>query len=185
MAEIFRAAEKLFDENEFVFPAQNKHGFISRNMHRKWLQKNGWKDESGRPATAHGLRSSFRTWAQDELRGEASLYEHMLMHVSAKGGQVQRAYARSGRFEERRRVNEKWEVFVQVEERAKQDAAKRAEESRWQLNQDVESGERSLRDVEKWARSDTSEQIEYYTQETGRETDLELERRQHYGDEMP
>jgi integrase len=127
---VFEAAGRLFGREGVVFPSETKSGFVSGNTHRKWLQDRGWKDDHGKLVTAHGLRTSIRTWGQEVLRGDASVYEHILMHVTAKGSEVTRAYARSGRFDERKEVMETWAKFVKAEAREK--IAKAKEDQRFE-----------------------------------------------------
>jgi integrase len=111
-AALLSVASRFDDGSGYLFPSPtSKSGHLSNNAHRLWLHKRGWKDRDGRLATAHGFRASFRTWT-DEVRIDRAVAEHCLQHVSAKGGQVERAYARSGRLDERREVLDAWAQFV-------------------------------------------------------------------------
>ena len=70
----------------------------------------GWLDaRSGRPAVPHGLRSTFRDWAA-ETGQEHALAELALSHTV--GSAVERAYLRSDMLERRRRMMERWSMFL-------------------------------------------------------------------------
>lgn len=178
MKRIFERAGKLFGKTGPVFPSDTtKSGLIHQNAHRNWIQNGGWRDPDGRPATAHGLRATFRTWATDVLRGDPLLYEHMLMHVEAKGSEVQRAYARVGRFHERREVMEQYAEYVTSVEREAAAEARRAEVLRDRLDTVVEASGRTLREVEEWARAEPEDAaIEAEEERAGKEARLQEER---------
>lgn len=63
--------------------------------------------ETGRP---HGLRTSIRTWIQDNRICDRDVAETILGHVI--GSEVERAYARSDLLDLRRPVMEAWARFV-------------------------------------------------------------------------
>lgn len=64
---------------------------------------------SGRPATAHGLRSTFRQWTAE--RGfDRDMAEMQLAH--AVGSDVERAYQRSDMLERRRAMMQSWAGFL-------------------------------------------------------------------------
>jgi integrase len=64
---------------------------------------------SGRPATVHGLRSTFRQWTAE--RGyDRDMSEMQLAH--AVGSDVERAYQRSDMLERRRAMMEAWAGFL-------------------------------------------------------------------------
>lgn len=60
--------------------------------------------------TAHGFRTSFRTWGQEKSRADHDVLERCLAH--AVGNAVSQAYARSDLLEQRRPVMEAWGRFV-------------------------------------------------------------------------
>jgi integrase len=69
---------------------------------------------SGRPATVHGLRSTFRQWTAE--RGfDRDMAELQLAH--AVGSDVERAYQRSDMLERRRAMMATWAAFLRGEER--------------------------------------------------------------------
>lgn len=63
--------------------------------------------QAGRP---HGLRTSFRTWVQDNETATYDVTETALGHVI--GGKVERAYARSDLIDQRRALMQRWADFV-------------------------------------------------------------------------
>ncbi len=56
--------------------------------------------------TVHGFRSSFRDWAAEKSRHTRDVIETALAHTV--GSEVERSYARSDLFEQRRDLMEKW-----------------------------------------------------------------------------
>jgi integrase len=78
-------------------------------MNKPWRQL-GITDEAGRVATAHGWRSTFRTWIEENYPQWREEAEHQLAHVV--GGKVVRAYARSDLLDQRRKVLEAWEAYL-------------------------------------------------------------------------
>ena len=66
----------------------------------------GWLDPaSKRPAVPHGMRATFRTWAQDHTEYPREMAEAALAHVI---GGTEGAYARGTMFEKRREMMEVW-----------------------------------------------------------------------------
>jgi integrase len=61
-------------------------------------------------ATAHGFRTSFRTWSSDVAHIEFEVAEACLSH--RVGSTVSRAYARSDMLERRRPVMAAWQGYV-------------------------------------------------------------------------
>jgi integrase len=59
--------------------------------------------------TAHGFRTSFRTWAQDSAKADRDVAEACLAH--AEGNAVVRAYARSDLLDRRRVLMEAWDRY--------------------------------------------------------------------------
>ena len=76
----------------------------------KVLRKTGLAD---RP-TVHGLRSSFRTWADEKTKADWAVKEKCLAHVV--GSSVERSYSRSDLLDLRRPLMEKWAAFLTGEE---------------------------------------------------------------------
>jgi integrase len=67
---------------------------------RKWL------DKDGRPVTAHGFRSTFRTWAEEVATVPHAVVEQAMGHQV--GGKVERAYRRTDLLEKRRELMDAW-----------------------------------------------------------------------------
>lgn len=65
---------------------------------------------TGTDADVHGFRSSFRTWAAERSRATRDVAELALAHVV--GGAVERSYARSDLFDQRRVLMDRWAAFV-------------------------------------------------------------------------
>ena len=63
-------------------------------------------------ATPHGLRSSFRDWAQENTDAPRAVMEAALAHVV---GGVEGAYARSDLFALRRRLMDRWAAYLNQE----------------------------------------------------------------------
>ncbi|MDE2905789.1 MAG: site-specific integrase, partial [Acidobacteriota bacterium] len=65
---------------------------------------------TGTDADVHGFRSSFRTWAAERSGATRNVAELALAHVV--GGAVERSYARSDLFDQRRVLMDGWAAFV-------------------------------------------------------------------------
>ena len=65
---------------------------------------------TGTDADVHGFRSSFRTWAAERSGATRDVAELALAHVV--GGAVERSYARSDLFDQRRGLMDRWAAFV-------------------------------------------------------------------------
>ncbi len=102
VALVERAAELAW--NEFLFPGRGKKGGVTDVSVSKKLHM---ADPTG---TIHGLRTSFRTWTQDNSVATWNDAEVCLAHVV--GSKVQRAYARSDILEVRRDILQKWCDYV-------------------------------------------------------------------------
>jgi integrase len=68
-----------------------------------------WTDRSGSPIVAHGFRSTFRTWCEEQTNYPRSVTEAALAHVNAD--KVEAAYQRSDLFERRRALMEDWAAY--------------------------------------------------------------------------
>ena len=64
------------------------------------------------PAVAHGFRSSFRDWADEETAHPREVIEAALAHVVPN--KVKAAYARSDLFERRRRLMDDWSSAIET-----------------------------------------------------------------------
>ncbi len=79
-----------------------------KRMHEARLKEDnrGWIDPvSKRPAVPHGLRATFRTWAQDHTEFPREVAEAALAHIV---GGTEGAYARGAMFERRLEMMEAW-----------------------------------------------------------------------------
>ncbi len=65
---------------------------------------------TGTDADVHGFRSSFRTWAAERSGATRDVCELALAHVV--GGAVERSYARSDLFDQRRRLMDQWGEYL-------------------------------------------------------------------------
>jgi integrase len=60
--------------------------------------------------TAHGLRGTFRTWAQDETEFARETVEHVMHHIL--GDAAERAYKHGSALRKRRAVLQAWADFA-------------------------------------------------------------------------
>ena len=102
--ETIRMLQKLPHINNYLFPGLHGHGHISLESPIKMLRLL----MKGQPVTMHGMRSTFRDWAQ-ENNFDRILAEKALMH--ATGNAVEQAYQRSDLLEQRRSMMEAWAKF--------------------------------------------------------------------------
>ena len=66
--------------------------------------------DTGKPAVPHGLRATFRTWAQEQ-RIDRETAEACLAHIV--GNDAERAYKRSDQIEARRGVLDQWAAYLE------------------------------------------------------------------------
>ena len=99
--------------SRFVFPGQAHGKPLSRMALLKLLNRMNsgadkkWIDPANRrPITAHGFRSSFRTWAEEVATFPHAVIEQAMGHQV--GTQVERAYRRTDILEKRRAMMEAW-----------------------------------------------------------------------------
>jgi len=69
-----------------------------------------WADAEGRRLTAHGFRSTFRTWAREATSFPSEIAEAALGHVVRD--KVERAYRRGDALDRRRELMERWAQFL-------------------------------------------------------------------------
>jgi integrase len=106
--EILRWQRETYPEAELVFPAP-RGGILSDMVLTKFLRDhNAPSGEKGRPATAHGFRSSFRDWAS-ENGYPRDLAERALAHTISN--QAEAAYHRTDLLEQRRVMMEAWSIL--------------------------------------------------------------------------
>jgi integrase len=107
LADARRAASKEPGPDGFVFPGVIPKRSLS-NMALAMLLR-----RTGVDATAHGFRTSFRTWCSDVAHVPFEVAEACLSH--RVGSAVSRAYARSDMLERRRPVMTEWAAFLDRE----------------------------------------------------------------------
>jgi integrase len=86
---------------------------LVKKMHAAEVKdgREGWLDPvSGRPATPHGFRSTFRVWAAEQTSHPYEMIEMALAH--SVGTAVERAYNRTDMVEKRRVLMEDWAEFI-------------------------------------------------------------------------
>lgn len=157
MTDVLREARRKWGGEGLVFPSgDSASGYLSNNAHRLWLHKHKWKDDHGELATAHGLRSALRTWMDDSKPPvDFRIAEHVLQHMGSLGSQTEQAYLRTDQLEHRRDVLEAWSTYVLSAEVAARERTKAALD----LDQPIEKGGRTRRQVHVWARDDDLESI--------------------------
>ena len=97
-------------KHRIVFPSPKASKILTDMALTSFLRKhNAISDTSGRPATAHGFRSSFRDWASENSYPQ-NLAESALAHRIKNA--VEAAYHRTDLLERRRPMMEKWAKFV-------------------------------------------------------------------------
>lgn len=95
--------------DEIVFPSPTGKVPSDMILTAFLRRENAPSDSEGRPATAHGFRSSFRDWAS-ENGYRKDLAERALAHTIAN--QVEAAYHRTDLLEERRSMMQAWADFL-------------------------------------------------------------------------
>ena len=100
-------ASELRDETELVFPSPHKRqGQLSDMTLTKVLRSLGLADRT----TVHGFRSSFKNWTLEQTNTPWAVSEAALAHTLRNS--TEQAYARSGLFERRRDLMQKWADYV-------------------------------------------------------------------------
>ena len=93
-------------DSPYIFPNDlTPHKQLSENALSYMLRR------VGLPTTAHGMRSTFRTWAQEETEADFSVMELALAH--AVGSAVVQSYARSDLLERRRCLMQAWADYIE------------------------------------------------------------------------
>ena len=92
--------------SDYVFPGRDLAGPIFNNTLLKKL-----KEVSVDPTlTVHGLRGTFRTWAQEETDFEEEIVEHCMHHIT--GDDAEKAYKHGQAVKKRRAVLQTWADFA-------------------------------------------------------------------------
>jgi integrase len=112
--EIVREMEKA-RLSRFVFPSIGG-GHLSNMalltlLKRLNLGARKWLDKGGRPITAHGFRSTFRTWAEEVATVPHAVVEQAMGHQV--GSKVERAYRRTDLLEKRRELMAAWANYCE------------------------------------------------------------------------
>jgi integrase len=99
--------------SDYVFPGQAPGKPLSNMAFLTLLKRMNagselrWIDPStGRPITAHGFRSSFRTWAEEVATFPHAVIEQAMGHQV--GNRVERAYRRTDVLDQRRKLMDEW-----------------------------------------------------------------------------
>ncbi len=90
--------------DSLIFP-----GVAGRRLNGDTLIK-ALRRATGTDADVHGFPSSFRTWAAERSGATRDVAELALAHVV--GGAVERSYARSDLFDQRRGLMDRWAAFL-------------------------------------------------------------------------
>lgn len=94
-------------DNDYLFEGGTSKGCISVTPIFMALKRRGYQNKF----TVHGIRSCGRQWLQTLPEAKESIIEQCLSHVV--GNQVVQAYNRGEYFEERRKIMQKWNDFVE------------------------------------------------------------------------
>src|SRR4051794_29683169 len=91
--------------SDAVFPGRAAGGFLDRDAMADTLSKL-------RPGvTVHGMRSTFRTWAEERTTYPHHVLEMALAHAIPNG--VEAAYRPGDLFEKRRRLMDEWSIYCE------------------------------------------------------------------------
>lgn len=93
----------IANDQEYLFPAQSGNAMSDAAM-AKFMKDNGF---TARP---HGLRATFRSWAEEQTEADWETKEMCLGHTV--GSKVERAYQRSDLLDKRRILLDKWSGFL-------------------------------------------------------------------------
>ena len=93
-------------KSPFVFPGARRRRPLSNMALLMLLRRMGHGD-----VTAHGFRSSFRSWAAEVAHAPRELAEMCLAH--AVGNEVEQAYMRGDMLERRRNLAASWAEFLE------------------------------------------------------------------------
>lgn len=101
-----RAALPMRDDSNLLFPSTRTNRALSDMTFTKLLRDVGLADR----ATAHGFRTSFKTWCMERTNVSWAVGESALAHTL--GNSTEAAYARSDLFEKRRNLMQNWGEYV-------------------------------------------------------------------------
>lgn len=101
--EILGQARTLSDGSEFLFPAPTGRPLSDATL-SKLLRENNVG------CVPHGMRSSFRDWAEECSDASENVCEFALAHVKDK--RMEAAYLRTDLFEKRRELMQQWADYI-------------------------------------------------------------------------
>ena len=104
--EVLRAAYALAPKSVYVFPNPS----LDKPLSDQAFTKVVLRDTLDVPYTAHGFRSTFRTWAGEQTKYPREVCEHALAHNIMDS--VEAAYARTTFVEQRRQLMQDWANFL-------------------------------------------------------------------------
>jgi integrase len=104
--DVLRRARTLSDGNGFIFPGQTHGRPLSENTLNSALRRLGYKDEQ----TAHGLRATFSTLANESRLWHRDAIECQLAHL--ENNKVRAAYMRSDFWDDRVRMAQWYADFL-------------------------------------------------------------------------
>jgi len=93
-------------DTDFIFPGQRPGKGLSNMAMESIMRRFDLK-----PATVHGLRSSFRDWTAERTDVAGEVAEACLSHALAKS-ETEAAYLRTSLFDKRRALMRRWASFV-------------------------------------------------------------------------
>jgi integrase len=106
--EILNQAKKLSPDSQYVFPGRPVTGHQTPSLSMVFLMALRRLDRTD--LTAHGFRSTFRDWSEEQDNAPRSIAEAALAHrVRDK---VKAAYRRSDLFDRRRELMNRWSEFA-------------------------------------------------------------------------
>ncbi len=114
---ILQFQKGLVGKNPLVFPGDHGGRLSDMSMvmtiRRMNKMKQRWVDpeRENRAVVPHGMRATFRTWAEETTQFPEAVIEECLGHKV--GTQVQRAYRRTDVLEQRRLLMEEWCKFIE------------------------------------------------------------------------
>ena len=107
------ALARVSKSSRFAFGLLSE-GLLTSCVNRLRRRHPDWVDqESGRPFSVHGFRSTFRTWVEEARRADSTLAELCLGHKVR--GEVEARYVRAGLIEERRGLLDAWSRHLRGE----------------------------------------------------------------------
>jgi integrase len=115
-------------DSKLVFPSSHADVDGGFKAQSDMVFKSLYKRMSLDGFTTHGFRSTFRDWCSEAVGEQREVAEAALAHTV--GNQVERAYARSDRFEQRIKLMKIWSDFVCSSGSLKQKTLRRRVKSR-------------------------------------------------------